>query len=58
MQKRFCECGQEVQVDYVCPSNPRQWVAVVAPVRVAAERTEPVRVCPGCGRVLNIDRLL
>ena len=57
MQKRFCECGQEVQVEYVCPNSPRQWVAVVVSARVAAEKKEHVQVCPACGRVLAIDRL-
>ena len=57
MQKRYCECGQEVRVEYVCPAGPRQWVAVMVPVRVVAQRDAKPQVCPACGRSLSINRL-
>lgn len=52
MQKRYCECGQEVLVEYA----PESWSARIVP---AAKREHGAfeRRCARCGKRLAIHQL-
>lgn len=55
MQKRFCDCGQSVWVEYVCIR--RSWQVRVQHPQAATRLLPLTPRCSGCGQPLHIDRL-
>jgi 5-methylcytosine-specific restriction endonuclease McrA len=52
MQKRYCTCGRTIWVNYY--HTNQGWIPQL---NRHAHPQETLRICPNCGRILDINRL-